>query len=84
MAINARFQNGESVQAFPINKLTKQEVFTDEPVGRYDVLHIDADGSVTFTFQDESTYTRQVVAGQDYGLTSDINRITTTNTVTIS
>jgi len=72
------------VQAFPISKLTVVGMFTNQSTANRSTLRAIEASSVTYTFDDNTTFTENLGAGEDRGLTRDIRTVTTTSNCMIS
>ncbi len=77
-------RNGQVIQAFPIHHKTKSAVHTDQLVGSFVVARCVDDGSITYTFNDDTTFTETVSVGDDRALGDTIKSITTSTEFMIS
>ncbi len=70
--------NKNVVQAFPISKTTRSGTFTDEPCSDVSCIHASETVTVTYTFDDDTTFAENLIAGEDRGISSDVKSLTTT------
>ncbi len=77
-------RTGHVVQAFPISRSTRGGIATDL-VCRNRIVHMLADGDITFTFDDGSTVALAgVQAGMDFSCDKETSTVTSTVPVIVS
>ena len=76
--------SGEAIQALPITASTYVGTPTAFNPKGYDVVHCNADGSVTFDFGNSGTVVVNASAGQDFAIGEGCVSITATAEVIIS
>jgi len=72
------------IQAFPIHIETVIGTHTDLDVSKLNVVHCNADGDITYTFNGGTTLTESLIAGDDRGLGDSVKSITTTTEFVVS
>ena len=73
----------ETIQVFPIHKLTVQGVQTDLDITNYKIVHADEDGTLTFTY-DTTDVVITVLQGEDVGIVAGFDTLTSTGIVKVS
>jgi hypothetical protein len=77
--------SGELIQAFPIHGNT--QVFasvTDFETRDYNIIHCNADTTLTFRFGNSNTVTVDAVAGSDYAIGDGCTSLDSTGSIIIS
>ena len=73
-------------QAFPVHPNTVEGVLTDQNVSNlpYRIVHANADGTLTATYNDGRSVSVTLTQGEDVVLVGDVATITTTGAVKAS
>ena len=77
-------RNGQIIPAFPIHHKTIRGTQTDLPVGSFVTIHCLADCVMEYTFKDGSTFTENLIIGEDRALGDTIATITSTGEIIVS
>jgi len=84
MGIFARNNNGDTIQAFPINAQTEEGIFTDKKSLDIDTIRVLEDSLITFLMRDNSTIIVTGLIGEDFAVTEDVISFTTSANVRIA
>jgi len=84
MGIFARNNNGDTIQAFPINEHTEEGTFTDKSVTNIDTIRLMDDSNLVFTMRSGATIAVAGVIGEDFAITEDVISFTSTANVRIA
>jgi len=74
----------ETIQVFPIHKLTVQGVQTDLDITNYKIVHADEDCTLTFKYDTTETVVINVVTGEDVGIVAGFDTLTSSGIVKVS
>ena len=74
----------EAIQAFPVERETQVGTLTDFDVTNYEVVHANADGTITFDFGDSNVKTINVKEGMDLAIGTGCKTVSSTAEVMIS
>ena len=84
MGIFARNNNGDTIQAFPINENTEEGIFTNKSTANIDTVRILNDGTLTFEMRSGATLAFTVQIGEDFAMTEDVLSFTSTASVRVA
>ena len=76
--------NSATIPVFPIYRHTVIGVQSDTLCGKFNVVHANEDGDVTFTFLDDTTLDVTVTGGDDLGITQDVKSLSSSAEVMLS
>ena len=84
MGIFARNNNGDTIQAFPINLQTETGIFTNKSASNIDTIRALIDGDINFTMRDTTVITVSALVGEDFALTEDVISFTSAGSVRVA
>ena len=84
MGTFARNNNGDTIQAFPINEHTEEGTFTDKSVTNLDTIRLLIDGNLTFAMRSGASIVVAGLVGEDFAITEDVISFTSTAAVRVA
>jgi len=72
MGLFARNNNGDTIQAFPINEHTEEGTFTNKSATNVDTVRVIGEGALTFNMRSGATIVVDAQVGEDFAMTEDV------------
>ncbi len=84
MGIFARNNNGDTIQAFPINEHTEEGTFTNKSASEIDTIRAIGSGALTFNMRSGATIIVNAETGEDFAMTEDVISFSSTANVRVA